>query len=275
MGRVDLAVLLENTFARFGRDAGAGVADAEADQAAFSQADMDQHTADCGELDGVASEIEQNLAQAALVGVDVIETRIEAPCHFDTAAMGARRQQFGDALQQGFEGDFAGFKLNAAGVDAGIVEQVVDQGEEMLARFARRVDVGFLIRCQAGLRQQGQHADDAVERRADFMAHQPEEILARLEAGFARLRRGGRVGHGGYVLPGWSWIDNQHSRKRLRPLKDLIKMRFIPRPGFLLHRSGAAVGQRLGDVAAQGGARLFEVGNGAGKTQGAGPAARA
>ncbi len=77
MTGLDLAIFLENADTGFFRNTGARITDTETDQAGVTDPDMNQDAALCSELDGIAGQIEQNLTQAALVGMDVVESRIE------------------------------------------------------------------------------------------------------------------------------------------------------------------------------------------------------
>jgi hypothetical protein len=78
--------------------------------------------------------------------------------------------------------NFRCLQFDAAGVDAGVIEQVIDQGQQMIAGFLRCLDLGGLIGRQRRAGQKGQHAHDAIERCTDFMAHQAEEVFTGLEA---------------------------------------------------------------------------------------------
>ncbi len=80
---IGLAELFEDALAGFRGDPGAGVAHGKAHQALVGQADMDQHAALMGEFQRIAGQVEQDLAQAAFVGMDVAERRIEAPGDLD------------------------------------------------------------------------------------------------------------------------------------------------------------------------------------------------
>ncbi len=220
---IGLAEFLEDTVAGFRGDAGAGVAHRKTHQALLGQSDMDQHAAGLGEFQRIAGQVEQDLAQAAFVGMDIAERRVEAPGDFDAGGVGARRQQLGDALQQGFQPDLGDFQGDAAGVDAGIVEQVVDQGQQVFAGFASGRDIGGLVRGQRRALQQRQHAHDAVQRRADFVAHQAEKAFARLQPflGGQRLILKTRRTHL-VVCPG-TIFSGDASTQRLRATQDKVK----------------------------------------------------
>jgi len=70
-----------------------------------------------------------------------------------------------------------------AGIDLREVEDVVDDGEQRIARFDDDLGEGALARVELGLGQQLGHAEHAVHRRADLMAHIGEEFRFRTVGG--------------------------------------------------------------------------------------------
>ncbi len=67
------------------------------------------------------------------------------------------------------------FQLQLAGFDFREVENIVDDGQERVGAAARGFDIFPLFVGQFRVEQQRNHADDAVHRRADFVAHVGEE----------------------------------------------------------------------------------------------------
>ena len=87
-----------------------------------------------GELDRVAEQVEQHLAEPGLIGLH--------PCGRDGGASKVRLQLFGfgpraddpdDAAQECRQLQRRGAEFQPAGLDLGQVEDVVDQGEQVLA----------------------------------------------------------------------------------------------------------------------------------------------
>ena len=66
-------------------------------------------------------------------------------------------------------------EIDLAGFDLGIIQQFLDQREQGVARGFNRSGVGQLLRRQRRIQQQSAHADDAVERSADFVAGHREK----------------------------------------------------------------------------------------------------
>ena len=179
---VGLLELAEDPLARLGRDADAGVAHQKTD---FIRPDAgldDQgDAAGRGELDGIAGEIEQHLPQPRRVADHMHrQPLVDIGGDLDFLGLRARRQQFGDVLDHARQRERAVFEIDLAGLDLGIVQQLLDQREQRVAGRLHRLDIGRLFRRQRRIHQQAAHADDAVERRADFMARHREE--ARLGA---------------------------------------------------------------------------------------------
>ncbi len=73
--------------------------------------------------------------------------------------------------------------------DLGEIQDVADQREQGLARLADRLHIGALFGPQFGLQQQARHAQDAVHRRADLMAHRGEKAGLGAAAGFGLVAR--------------------------------------------------------------------------------------
>ena len=88
-------------------------------------------------------------------------------------------------------------QFETARLDAGEVQNVAEQN---LKRVAGRVDQLqhlFLLRRQGRFRQRLRHADDAVQGRADLMAHIGEELAL---GAVGRLGHVARLGEGAGVI---------------------------------------------------------------------------
>ena len=93
------------------------------------------------------------------------------------------------------------FEVDLAGLDLGIIQQFLDQRQQRVAGGFHRLGISHLFRRQRRIQQQPAHADNAVERGADFVAgHREEARLGAvggvgLVAGFAERAFGfGAVG---------------------------------------------------------------------------------
>ena len=110
---------------------------------------------------------------------------------FDLLALRARRQQFDRRLDQLHEIERLLFEVELAGFDLGEIENFLDQGQQHVAGSLHRLDVALLLRRQGRVAQQAGHAEDAVQRRADFMRDHRQEAALGLIGGlrfFTRFR---------------------------------------------------------------------------------------
>jgi hypothetical protein len=178
VGDVGLDESLEDPLASLGRDAGAGVGDGEADAAAFHGGGCEQHAAGLGELHGVAGEVQQDLAQAAFVGLDGRQRMGHSPGDLDALLVGARAHQFGDLAQQALDIDRRQRQLDRGRAQAGEVQHVIDQRQQVVAALAQGGDIGPLLGRQLGVFQQARHAQHAVQRSAELVA-QGSQLLGR------------------------------------------------------------------------------------------------
>src|SRR5688572_19873337 len=67
-------------------------------------------------------------------------------------------------------------EFQLAGLDLRIIEQVIDDDEQGIGARADHARVLALAAVEVGIEQELGHADHAVHRRADFMAHIREEL---------------------------------------------------------------------------------------------------
>ena len=88
-------------------------------------------------------------------------------------------------------------QVELAGLDLGEVEDVVDHGQQVIGRELHHAEVLALLGGQLGVEGQLGHADDAVHRRADLVAHVGQELALGAGGGL-----GGLLGlaHGGLGL---------------------------------------------------------------------------
>ena len=141
-----------------------------------------------GELDGVAEQVGEDLPDASRVADHPVgHVRRDAQHHVQPLLLrGDAEQSPPTPPAPARRSKGSGSSIELAGLDLGEVEDVVDHREQRLGRAAHRLRVLALLRVQMGVEQEAGHADDAVHRRADLVAHVGEELALRLGA---RLRR--------------------------------------------------------------------------------------
>ena len=120
---------------RLGRDADAGVAHQEADLVGpDAWLDDQRHAAGRGELDRVAGEVEQHLPQPRGVADHFgRQPLVDIGGDLDLPRLGPRRQQFGDVLDQGAQHERPLFEVDLAGLDLGVIQQLLDQRKQRVA----------------------------------------------------------------------------------------------------------------------------------------------
>ena len=163
-----------------GGDADAGVADGPFDRYAVGfpgqTACGHEDVAGGGELHRIGQKVQQHLAQPPGVADQGGRQR--------GVVLGAQRQPLcrcarrDDAEQMVDQhdrrkGELLEFEL--AGVELRIVENVVEDAQQALARFVNREQHLALLGVEVGFEQRVGQAEHAVHRRADFMAHGGEE----------------------------------------------------------------------------------------------------
>ena len=138
--------------------------------------DVHHHLAALGELDGIARQIEQYLAQAQGIAH-------QAPGHLlrdvtdelKAALMGPEGQH-----PQGLGQGLARIKAqmldgHLAGLDLRKIQDIVDDGHQRVRRGLDHPQIFLTFMIGAGAEGQVGHADDAVHGRADFVAHVGQE----------------------------------------------------------------------------------------------------
>ncbi len=106
--------------------------------------------------------------------------RRRADDEFDSLGLGGAGEQRGAFLQEPRQVERQRLELHLAGLNLRQIEQVVDDLQQNLRRGADGLGEPRLGRGQRGAAQQLGHADDAVHRRAQFMAHASQEVALRL-----------------------------------------------------------------------------------------------
>ncbi len=160
---------------RVGRDADAGIADGEPYEIAFRR-DADADAAGVGELDGVPRQIVQHLPQPRGIAHQAqLDIGRDVAGDLDVLALRAGRQQLDGPLHERQQVERLVREFQPARFDAREIEDLLDDREQRLARGLDRADIGGLLEIDARPEQQVGHAEHAVERRPDFVAHGGEK----------------------------------------------------------------------------------------------------
>jgi hypothetical protein len=130
-----------------------------------------------GELDGVAHEVHEDLAEPPGVAED--RPRYlgkNAAAEFEPLLVAACSQQPHSVLDDVAEIEGRAVERQLAGLDLRGIEDVVDEGQQRLARLLHRAEVLQLFAGERRPERQLGHADDRVHRRANLVAHVGEEL---------------------------------------------------------------------------------------------------
>jgi hypothetical protein len=148
--------------------------------------DLD-HLALLRELDGVAHEVEEHLAEPAGVADQRIgHVLLDLADQFQPLLVGAHGQRAQGGAQHGAQREIGRVQFQAAGVDLGEVQEVVDDPEEGVRRRLDRRQVLPLLGRQLGVQRQLGHAEDGVHGGADLVADVGQELVL---GTVGRLRR--------------------------------------------------------------------------------------
>lgn len=184
-------------------DAGVGNGDEEAEFAAVGigdvfaadAGDIDGDAAVFGELKGVADEGDEDLAEAGLVAVDELgDAGVDLEGEGETGGAGAGAEEIFEVVEAVAQGERGVGELDDAGLDAGDVEDIGDEGFEGDAAVLDGIDVFALLGGETGVAEEFGEADDVVDGGADFVGNDGEEFALGAVGGFGGFwRRRGRV----------------------------------------------------------------------------------
>ncbi|MNT16512.1 hypothetical protein D3C72_1516170 [compost metagenome] len=115
--------------------------------------------------------------------------RIDQAGQFD-AGGGVLRQQVGGVLDQRTEVEGDVFEFELTGIELRQIEDIVEQFHQYLARVMGNRQLLLLFGIQRSVEGQRDHPEQAIEGRADFMAHVGQEH----RAGFGHVEGGTACG---------------------------------------------------------------------------------
>ena len=154
-------------------------------------ADADLDLAAAGELDGVADQIDQHLTQAYRIAQQRVGRSLgKLPVQTQSLLAGTQRQRAQTAAEQFAQAERRLLDFQTPGLDFRKIEDVVDDHQQRVGRETHHLQIIALLVVEAGVEQQVGHADDAVHRRAQFVAHRREK---RALGAIGRLGRFARV----------------------------------------------------------------------------------
>ena len=239
-----------NRCARLFGNADAGVAHLQPDDEGVvvdrDGRDLDRDAAGLGELDRIADQVGQHLAQPVRITAEItLGGRVDQGAQLQPLFGRLGGDDLDHAFDQRLEVEVDGIELDPAGLQLRDVEDVVDDGQQILARRLDRLGEGLLLQVEPARQQQARHAQHAIHRRADLVAHVREEFGLRLVRGLGVGARGLGLGAGNGQLAGGR---NQVGRLLLEPAPRLLDFHFalLALADVAHDRDLAAVGHRMG-----------------------------
>jgi hypothetical protein len=139
------------------------------------------------ELDGVTREVEQDLAQPpGIAGQVAGHVRIGQADELQAGLVGANGDDGSEVIEEAAQVEVDTLQLEPAGLDLAEVEDVVDKGQERIGRRSDGLGEAALGGIERRVQQEPGHADHAVHRRPDLVAHVGQEIALGLVGGVGR-----------------------------------------------------------------------------------------
>ena len=130
-----------------------------------------------GEFDGVAEEVDEDLAEAEGVSDDGgWDIGADAGGEVEVFFSGGGGDGFDGVFDAGDEAEGSGFEVHATGLDFGEVEDVIDDDEEGFCAAADGGDEVALLGGEIGLLEELGKAEDPVHGGTDFVGHGGEEF---------------------------------------------------------------------------------------------------
>jgi hypothetical protein len=196
---VGLAERLEDGLGLVGGDADAGVGDGELEPDAAAKllagAHADHDLALIGELYGVADQVGEDLAEARGVAEHCVRhVHAHVADQLQVLLLRAQRHGLERGLDAAAQRELDHVQVQAARLDPGEVEDVVDHRQQQVAGGLHQRQVLTLLVVQLGLEQQLGHAEHAVHRRPDLVAHVGHELRLEPRVLERRLARADQLG---------------------------------------------------------------------------------
>ena len=153
--------------------------------------DLDENLAALRELDRVAHKVDEHLPQAARIADGHIRhVRQHVTDQFEFLLLCAQRERFQQLGEVIADRERNLFQLELPHLDLREVENVVEDAQQRVRRALHHRQILALFEREARVERELGHADDAVERRADLVAHVGQELALGLVGLFGHACRG-------------------------------------------------------------------------------------
>ena len=141
-----------------------------------------------GELDRIDQQVAQYLAQAHRVATDgQAYRRVEFERELQAFRIGGALHQLHQTFEQLAQVERGDLQVQALGLEPGVIEDVIDDAQQLLRAGGGGLQHLALVTAELAARDQIEHRQDAVERRADLVAHGGQELTLGQRRGFGGL----------------------------------------------------------------------------------------
>ncbi len=214
---IGLAERLEDRRLLVGGHADAGIGHRKMQERALAAAhvlvDFDQDVPAVGELDRVAHQVAEHLSQANRIADDAFgHVRVDVSHQLEPFLVrldGQRLEQIGDDIA---DREGHGLELELARFDLREIQDVVEDRQQRLGGALDGRQALALLQIEIGIERQLGHADDAVHRRANLVAHVGEELAFRAARFHRLVARFDRA-------PYWPPADPRSGRRQSAPAR--------------------------------------------------------
>ena len=159
---------------------------------------VQHHLAGTGEFGGIGEIVEQDLGDARRIAAQIIGNPGDILLVADAGAFQAVADEHAQPGKNGRKTKGDRFQFETASLDLGEIEDVVDHRQQMIGSGQYLAHPLLLARAECITHQQMAHADDCIDRSADFVAHVGEKNAlgpAGLFRRFLGPRQGGVLLH--------------------------------------------------------------------------------
>ena len=158
------------------------------------QLHLDENLTALGELDRVADQVDDHLPQPSRIAErDARHVRQHVADQLEPPLLGAQRERLEEIRKMIAHGERERLELQLACFDLGEIQDIVEQVQQGVGRVFDHAQFFTLLGGQVCLLQELGHADDAVHRRANLVAHVRKELALRLIGLFRHPFGGGEL----------------------------------------------------------------------------------
>jgi hypothetical protein len=177
-GAISLSERLEDLVECVGMDAHAGVADGGDDAVSIGKGSERNRTPGRGKLEGVAEKIGQDLGKTDAIAFNPEGMRGAFEGKAKGLGLGLRVEELGNVSNQDVEVEGLELHFHFAMLNAGHVQQIVDEPGFQFDVAADDIELFAEVGIETGIiTEQGGSDEDGVQRRAELMAEDGDEIV--------------------------------------------------------------------------------------------------